>query len=329
MHGQHRGSAILSLVIPIYRNELNIKSLLAAVALLHDELRGAFEAVFVVDGSPDASYALLRDQLPTCRFPSQLLLLSRNFGSFSAIRAGLEAGLGTTFAVMAADLQEPPELVLKMQHKLSHEPYDVVVGQRVSRDDPYFSGLSAKVFWWLYRRTVVPEMPPGGVDIFACNRVFRDDLLRLSEHHSSLVAQVFWLGYRRGTIPYSRQLRQHGTSAWTLRKKLKYLSDSIFSFTDLPIRALIFLGGSVAAASGLFGLMVLICRMMGLITVTGYSVTILAIIFLGASNLLALGLVGSYAWRTYENTKQRPLHVLMRQHAFEGAAQAQRLKSQA
>ena len=290
--------------------------MLAAVAQLHAELHGALEAVFVVDGSPDRSYELLREQLPRCVFTSQLLLLSRNFGSFAAIRAGLSAGRGQTFAVMAADLQEPPELVVRMQHMLTHEPYDVVVGQRVSRHDPFLSGLMSKAFWWLFRRTVMPEMPAGGVDIFACNAVFRSDLLRLSEHHSSLVAQVFWLGYRRGTIPYTRQVRQHGVSAWTMRKKLRYLSDSIFSFTDLPIRALIFLGGSVAMVSGIFGLLVAISRIMGLITVSGYSITILAIIFLGASNLLAVGLVGSYAWRAYENTKQRPLHVLMRQHDF-------------
>jgi glycosyltransferase involved in cell wall biosynthesis len=289
---------------------------LAAVTQLHADLNGALEAVFVVDGSPDKSYALLHEQLPKCSFASQLLLLSRNFGSFAAIRAGLAAGRGQTFAVMAADLQEPPELVVRMQHLLAHEPYDVVVGQRISRNDPFLSGLLAKAFWWLFRRTVMPEMPPGGVDIFACNAAFRSDLLRLSEHHSSLVAQVFWLGYRRGTVPYTRQVRQHGVSAWTLRKKLRYLSDSIFSFTDLPIRVLIFLGGSVATMSGLFGLLVVISRMMGFIAVSGYSITMLAIIFLGASNLLAVGLVGSYAWRTYENTKQRPLHVLMRQHEF-------------
>ncbi|VTU18985.1 glycosyltransferase family 2 protein [Variovorax sp. PBL-E5] len=310
---------MLTLVIPVYRNETSIPDLLDAVSGLHRDLHGEMEAVFVIDGSPDRCFELLRDALPARPFPSRLALLSRNFGSFSAIRAGLELVESDRYAVMAADLQEPPELVLEMDKVLREEPVDVVVGTRESREDPLMSRLPAQMFWWLYRKYVVPEVPPGGVDVFGCNREFRDNLLRLDERHSSLIAQLFWLGFRRKLIHYSRKSRQHGKSAWTLRKKVNYLMDSVFSFTDLPIRLLVRGGGITAALAGLLGVIVAIGRLAGLISVPGYAMTILTIVFLGAMNLFGLGVVGSYAWRTYENTKGRPHTVMMRMHEFNQA----------
>lgn len=105
---------MLTLVIPVYRNESNLPDLLAAVCALNVELDKALEVVFVIDGSPDRCYEILRESLPSQPFRSKLILLSKNFGSFMAIRTGLQHGSGDRFAVMAADLQEPPELVLKM-----------------------------------------------------------------------------------------------------------------------------------------------------------------------------------------------------------------------
>ncbi len=310
---------MLTLVIPVYRNEASLPDLLDAIDGLNSAFGGAFEVVFVVDGSPDRCYEILRDTLPSRSFRSQLLLLSRNFGSFAAIRAGLEAGQGEYFAVMAADLQEPPELVLDMARELAGDEVDVVVGVRESRADPLFSRLPAQAFWGLYRRYVVPEVPPGGVDVFGCNRSFRDTLLRLEESHSSLIAQIFWLGFRRKTLTYIRQARQHGKSAWTLRKKLNYLMDSVFAFTDLPIRLLI-RGGAVGAfMAGLLGIVVAVARLLGDITVPGYAMTMIAIAFFGALNLLSLGIVGSYAWRAYENTKARPLNIVLRKSLFDRA----------
>lgn len=308
---------MLSLVIPVYRNSESIPQLLKAVAGLDRSLGGNFEAVFVVDGSPDDSYEQLCRCLPEQAFRSQLVLLSRNFGAFQAIRIGLQHGQGDFFAVMAADLQEPPELVLEMSQVLRNNEADVVVGVREARDDPFASRVMAQMFWSLYRRFVVSEMPPGGVDIFACNCEFRDNLLTLDERHSSLVAQVFWLGFRRKTVKYSRRAREYGKSAWTFRKKLNYLMDSVFAFTDLPIRVLTRAGGFGAALSMLFGLLVAILKLSGVVQVPGYAATILVITLLGSLNLFGLGIVGSYAWRTYENTKQRPLAIPMKVHVYE------------
>ncbi|HBL45138.1 MAG TPA: glycosyltransferase [Planctomycetaceae bacterium] len=307
---------VCSLIIPVYKNEANLQDLLSALTELNQKAPCQMEVIFVIDGSPDRCYEILLKQLDDFPFASQLILLSRNFGSFAAIRAGLQAGTGEYFAVMAADLQEPPELVLMMWSELTAGDVDVVIAVRESRDDPFMTKLPSSIFWGLYRRFVVPDVPPGGVDIFGCNRAFRDQLLQLEERHSSLIAQMFWVGFRRKYISYERQERKHGKSAWTLRKKINYLMDSTFAFTDLPIRLLIHLGGLTTCLSALFGLLVIIFRLLNWIEVPGYTATVITIVFFGAFNIFALGIVGSYAWRTYENTKSRPLHIVLREHQF-------------
>lgn len=307
---------MLSLVIPVYRNEGSIPDLLSAVSQLNNTLENDLEVVFVVDGSPDRCYELLRDKLPDQSFRSKLVLLSRNFGSFMAIRTGLQFGAGDRFAVMAADLQEPPELVLEMNRILQRKDADVVVGVREGRQDPLLSRLASQVFWGLYRRYVIPEIPQGGVDMFGCNKAFRDTLLTLDERHSSLIAQIFWLGFRRSVVTYTRQVRQHGKSAWTLSKKINYLMDSVFSFTDLPIRLLVRVGAGGSVLAALFAVFVLFAKLYGMISEPGYAMTILTIIFFGCLNLLGLGIIGSYAWRTYENTKNRPLAIPMRVDSY-------------
>lgn len=300
-----------SVVIPVYRNEGSIPRLIQAVRQMNESLEGQLEAVFVVDGSPDRSYELLKSAINELDFPVQLIAHSRNFGSFPAIRTGLMAAKGSYFGVMAADLQEPPELVASFFESLASDECDVAIGTRVSRqNDPLGSRMASKLFWSIYRRLVVADMPEGGVDVFGCNREFRDHLLELDESRSSLIALIFWLGFRRKLVGYERQQRQEGASAWTLRKKIDYMMDSIFAFTDYPIRLLMRLGAIGTALSALVSLVVVFSRLAGLIVVPGYVPTMLAVLFFGTLNLLALGLVGTYAWRGYENSKRRPLAVV-------------------
>lgn len=305
-----------SLIIPVYRNEESIPDLLTALGTLAGQLADPLEVVFVVDGSPDRSHAMLAQALPNMPFCSQLLLHSRNFGSFAAIRTGLEAARGTFFAVMAADLQEPPELAETFFTQLRGGNVDVVVGTRDSRADPLGSRLASTLFWWLYRKLINPEVPPGGVDVFGCNRAFRDHLLAMGESNSSLVGLMYWMGFRRGCVAYSRREREHGKSAWTFRRKLKYMLDSIFSFSDLPIRLLLLVGLCGIGVAALLGIVVLALRLGGGAMVPGYAATMITILFFGGLNAFGLGLIGAYVWRAFANTQGRPLAIVMNRHAF-------------
>lgn len=305
-----------SLIIPVYRNEASLPGLIEAVGGIARAVDRPFEAVFVVDGSPDNSYALLRDALPRAPFASQLIALSRNFGSFAAIRQGLQAASGEYFAVMAADLQEPPELAIEFFMRLSKDEADVVIGTRDAREDPFLSKLASRIFWGAYRHLVNPDIPPGGVDVFACNRKFLDHLLVLDERNSSLVGLLFWLGFRRSVVSYRRRAREHGKSAWTWRRKITYMLDSIFAFSDLPIRILLLIGVLGLGVALLFGFTVLTLRGFGRVAVPGYAATIITIMFFGGLNALGLGIIGAYLWRAYANTQQRPLSVVMRRESF-------------
>lgn len=309
-----------SIVIPVYRNEGSIPSLLAALDGLSSSLGAPLEVVFVVDGSPDASFQLLEDQLPTVEFRAKLILLSRNFGAFAAIRCGLSEAEGDFIGVMAADLQEPPSLMLEFFQALATRPLDVVFGKRVGRSDPGFTKLSSGIFWAVYRRLVQPDVPAGGVDVFAVTAEFRDRLVTLGEANSSLLGLLFWLGGRREFIGYKRLERQHGRSAWTFRKKLTYLLDSVFAFSDLPVRALIALGLFGMGVALVFGVVVFLARLFDTNAVPGYAGTVLAVLFFGALNTFGIGIVGNYAWRAYENTKQRPASIVSLRVNFPGKA---------
>jgi glycosyltransferase involved in cell wall biosynthesis len=308
---------MISVVIPVYKNSETIGPLLEALADLGSKLPGTLEVVFVVDGSPDDSYLRLQAALGQQPYRSQLLLLSRNFGSFSAIRAGLEAGVGERFAVLAADLQEPPELIVDFDERLRSGECDVVVGTRTKRADPLISRLASDLFWALYRRFVQRELPKGGVDVFACSRHVRDQLLALREANSSLVGLLFWVGFRRQLAPYERRARVAGRSAWTFTKKLRYLSDSVFSFSDLPVRLLFRIGTLGTLFSVVGGAVILTAKLTGRIPVAGYAATALIVVFFGALNCLGLGIIGGYVWRALENTKGRPNFVVAARTTFE------------
>ena len=153
-------------------------------------------------------------------------------------------------------------------------------------------------------------MPAGGVDVFGCTRQVRDRLLSLRESHTNLIALLLWLGYRQVFVPYQRLERLEGTSSWTFARKLRYSVDSIFNFTDLPIRFLLGAGVLGTSASLLVAAVVLISRLLGLIEVPGYTPIILTITFFGGLMTLGLGIIGQYLWLALRNSRQRPNYIV-------------------
>ena len=266
--------------------------------------------VFVVDGSPDRCLQILRETLPSLPLRTQLLSLSRNFGSFAAIAAGLERARGNCMAVMAADLQEPPELVLQFFQVLDAGGADIVFGVRGRRSDPWLSEVASNMFWFVYRKLVVKDMPRGGVDMFGCTREVRDRLLQLQGIDSNLIALLFWLGYRREYIVYERQRRLEGKSAWTLGKKLRYGLDSIFNFTDLPIQLLLWAGAIALLLAVSASVLVIVAKLRGDIPVPGYTPIVLTTLFFGALTSLGFGIVGQYLWLGLQVSRRRPNYIV-------------------
>ena len=175
---------------------------------------------------------------------------------------------------------------------------------------------TSAVYWRLYRRFVIPDVPAGGVDMFGCNERFRAELLRLNESAAFLIGQLYWLGFRRAEVSYDRRPRLKGHSAWPFRRRLRYLTDSIFAHSDLPIHLLVMIGGMGSVLTLLASLAVLAGWATGAVPVLGYVPLMLSVLFVGCVIMLCLGIVGIYVWRIAENVRGRPLAVVARQQDF-------------
>jgi glycosyltransferase involved in cell wall biosynthesis len=315
VNGTHPTYAV---IIPIYRNEAFITDLVGEMVRLRDALTGkaVVEVVFVDDGSPDNSYALLKHALSQGHLRSRLVRHSRNFGSLAAIKTGLTVSDADFYAVYSGDMQEPPRLLFDFLEHLMSRTADIVVGRRSSREDPWLQSILSKLFWRVYRSTVMPEIPVGGVDAFACSRRVRNELLNLKELNSSLIAQLFWLGFPRAEVAYMRKKREHGASSWTWGKRTRYFLDSFFSFTDLPINALWLISLFGIGISLLSVINVLIGKLVSQWQIPGYSTTVTLIVFFGSLNLIGISVVGTYAWRAFENTKNRPFGLISSVESF-------------
>jgi glycosyltransferase involved in cell wall biosynthesis len=297
------------IVIPVYKNEETIDLLVNALSSVRTEIRHQLTVVFVIDGSPDRSEQMLRWKLPKANFASLLVTHSRNFGSFAAIRTGLSECPSEFIAVMAADLQEPIDWVEQALLILAEDKADVCLGVRESRRDPLKDRLAAQLFWGIYRRLVMPSLPRGGVDVFAVSQRVSRVLTGLQESNTSLIGQLMWAGFRRLELPYSRQARAAGVSAWTFRKKVRYMLDSIFAFTDLPVSLITGTGVVGLCIAGIYGLVVAVSRLTGQIEEAGFAAVVTAILFSACLNLISVGIIGQYVYRTYENSKRRPTSI--------------------
>lgn len=303
---------INSLVIPVFRNEDSISDLFRDLEFLNENLQGELEVVFVVDGSPDASLREIQQKIDEISFAVQVIEHSRNFGAFAAIATGLRYARGGYIAVMAADRQEPIALISAFFEKLRTDEIEIVIGARKSRSDPALSQMSSKLFWWGYRKFVQPSLPRGGVDVFGCSARVAKLLADLPETNSSLVALLYWVGFERVEVYYDRKKREKGSSAWSVKSKLKYLGDSVYSFTKIPISLIIGVGLFGVLGSLALGTFVLLSWLAGTIQEPGYTTLVLVQLASTSAVLIAIGIVGTYVWRTFENSKMRPKSIVQK-----------------
>jgi glycosyltransferase involved in cell wall biosynthesis len=303
-------SYLISIVIPIFKNESSISLLLDRVREISRKANGNVEAIFVIDGSPDRSLEFLQSSLPQVEFDAKLLLLSRNFGSFSAIRAGLREACGVTTVVMAADLQEPISLVESLLELVVGHEVDVAVGVRQSRRDSFLSRVLSASFWRIFNRLTTLEMPKGGVDIFALSKSAREQINEFEESSTSLVGLIYWIGFKRQEVLYHREKRSNGKSSWSLRKKVNYAKDSITAFSELPL--------SIFLWSGVFGAFVALALIFALIfsmffnegVDIGRQILAIAALFFFSYLMSGLGILGTYLWRVADNVRKRPDSII-------------------
>ncbi|HEX8847931.1 MAG TPA: glycosyltransferase family 2 protein [Gemmatimonadaceae bacterium] len=300
----------LSIVVPVYYNELNLPDTIPQLLALEEKLPGfRLQLVFVDDGSRDASLAVLREH--QAREPERITVvkLTRNFGSMAAINAGLTVAIGDCVGMIAADLQDPPELFLEMvDHWLRGAK--AVFAVRADREEPLAQKFFSNSYYALMRRFALPEYPAGGFDFFLIDRQVVAEIVRIREKNTNLMSLIFWLGFKPVAIPYVRRARQKGVSRWTLGKKIKLFIDSFVAFSYAPIRGLSALGLLVAGAAFVYGAYVFYSWAVHHIPVKGYAPVVILLAFTAGIQMVMLGVLGEYLWRTLDETRRRPPFVI-------------------
>jgi dolichol-phosphate mannosyltransferase len=301
---------VFSIIVPVYFNELNIPDTVPQLLSLQESLPGySLELVFVDDGSRDHSLATLRDFQQ--RFPStiRVVKLTRNFGSMAAIQAGLTVARGDCVGMIAADLQDPPELFLEM---LKHWERGIkaVFAVRADREESRMQTFFSNSYYALMRTFALPDYPSGGFDFFLIDRQVVEQISTIREKNTNVMSLVFWLGFEPVAIPYVRRARQKGKSRWTVSKKLKLFIDSFVAFSYAPIRFLSAFGLLIAFSAFLYAAYVVYLWLGRGIPVKGYAPIVILLALTSGIQMTMLGVLGEYLWRTLDESRRRPAFVI-------------------
>lgn len=299
----------LSIVIPVYYNEDNLIPLYEDIKdKIINKIDYEYEIVFVNDGSKDNSYQVMK-QLSDRDTNVKIYSLSRNFGSHAAILCGLSKCTGDCAVVKAADLQEPTEMILDMVESWK-KGNNVVLAVRKDRQEGFSQKLFANTYYWMVRKAALANMPKGGFDVYLLDKKVINVLVSLDETNSALTGQILWSGFKTDTIYYTRLAREIGKSRWTLRKKVKLVMDTLFSFSTLPITMVTTIGTLSFIGSIIWAICVLVFKLAGWIKVSGWTTLFIFNLFSFGVIMLTLGILGGYIWRTYDASRNRPVYII-------------------
>lgn len=306
----------VSIIVPIYYNELNIPHLYEQ---MKEKIlsRTDFEAeiVCVDDGSKDGSYkALLELREKDNRF--KVVKLSRNFGSHTAILAGFAHATGDCMTMVAADLQEPLEIIIEMYEKW-RQGKKVVIAVRKDREDGFFQKLFSNTYYSLMQKYALKDMPSGGFDCFFIDKKVRDVLVSMNEKNSSIVGQVLWAGFEMDKIYYVRKKREIGESKWTLSKKIKLFIDSFMAFSYVPIRFISTLGIFISIVGFILAVFLIVNKFMFNVPVQGWTTMMITLLMLSGIQMLTLGVIGEYLWRNFDESRGRPTYIVEETHGID------------
>lgn len=307
----------LSIIIPVYYNELNLQPLYEDIKeKIIDIIDFEYEIIMVDDGSEDHSWDMIQSLI---KIDSNIkgIRLSRNFGSHAAILCGLSHATGDCAVIKAADLQEPTELLLDM-YEYWKQGNNVVLAVREDREDKSFF---SELYYWLTRKVALPKMPEHGFDIFLIDRKVIDVLERLDEKNSAITGQVLWSGFKTAQINYVRRERKIGKSRWTLRKKIRLVSDTLFSFSTVPISFVTTIGFLSCAGSLLWAIIVFITKLTMGIDTEGFTTLFIFQLFSFGVIMMTLGLLGGYLWRTFDASRNRPVYIIEEQTTKQESAE--------
>lgn len=300
---------LVSIVVPVFNEETNIRPFHAELAAAVDSWDVDVEIIFVDDGSSDASFDImteLREKDPRVH----ALRFSRNFGSHAALTAGLRFARGAAAALISVDLQDDPALIGRFIDEWRSGNH-VVWGVRETRDDPWAKTLFANMFYALIRKIALPNYPPKGMDFGLLDRKVIRAFNEFDEQNRIVPTLIVWAGFRQKLIPYHRKSRRSGVSKWSFGKRIKAAIDITVSFSYLPIRFMSYMGLFASALGFCYGIFLILNRLINGAGGAGWPSVMVTVLFLGGLQLTMLGVLGEYVWRTSDQARRRPLYIVM------------------
>ena len=313
-------AGLLSIVVPAYNEEEVIEAFYRRIEAVLSGLDMPSEMVFVNDGSQDATGAIL-GRLGATDPRIGLVNLSRNFGKEIAMTAGLDYARGDAIVVIDADLQDPPELIPEL---LRHwqAGCDVVYARRIAREgESWFKKRTAHGFYRLMKRVSRVPIPEDTGDFRLLSRRAVDALNQLREQHRFMKGLYAWIGYEQCAVPYRRDPRHAGQTKWNYWALWNFALEGITSFTEAPLKIATYLGLLTALGAFVYGLFVIMKTLLFGDPVAGYPSLMVAVLFLGGIQLVAIGIIGEYLGRMFAETKNRPLYFVQDYRAAQGASQ--------
>ena len=302
---------IISIIVPCHNEEEMVPIFHKEIAAVSDQLPDAtIELIFVNDGSKDDTLAKMK-QVAALDERVHYLSFSRNFGKEAALVAGLRHATGDYVAVMDADLQDPPEMLVEMFALIRTGEYDCIGTKRIDRKgEPPIRSFFARQFYQLINRISDTEIVDGARDYRLMTRQMVDAVLEMTEYNRFSKGIFSWVGFETKYLPYENQERVAGQTTWSFWSLFKYSLDGIVAFSEAPL-AIAALTGVLSFAVAILGALIIVVRTLVFGNETsGWTSLIVIILGMGGLQLLCLGILGKYLGKTFMETKRRPLYIL-------------------
>jgi polyisoprenyl-phosphate glycosyltransferase len=318
-HSEAHVRPVFSLVIPVWNEQAVIPVLYERVVQVMDSTGERWEVIFVNDGSGDLSLELLAE-LHERDERVKVLNFSRNFGHQIAITAGFDYADGDAVIVMDADLQDPPEVLLRMIEKW-REGYDVAYAVRTKREgETAFKLWTASAFYRLIRNIADVDIPLDAGDFRLMDRRVVLAMRRLREKSRFMRGLSSWVGFKQIAVEYERAPRFAGETKYPVRKMVRLAFNAITSFSHVPLQLATYTGFFFAGISGISIIIAIIMRLTGNEQLLGQATTLVSVLFLGGVQLIFLGIIGEYLGRIYDEVKNRPLYIVSDAYGFDPPA---------
>ena len=299
----------ISVVIPVYNNEGSLK-------ILYDRLVSTimgynntftYELIFINDGSKDKSLSVLK-LIQESDTGVVLINFSRNFGQMAGILAGWKYATGDAVINISADLQDPPEQIEKMLREWENKN-EIVINYRESRDDEVSSALTSKLAYKLFRFSL-PNLPPGGFDYALLDRKAMDAINSITEKNRFYQGDILWIGFTIKYLPYIRQKREHGKSAYNFVKRFGNFMTAFLNVSYFPIRLMSFIGFLTATTGFIYSLTILFAYYFHKTPFQGWAPIMMILLIVGGLLMIMLGIIGEYIWRIYDEVKYKPNYII-------------------